>query len=385
MLIYNELPLPFPWYDKLEMQNRFRENCGANCDFRLITPRSNLLPFEFRRPQSGALLSKWTINFIDGAIALDLTRNTSLINAKTLEGYDYFWYNGEAMSVELEPGNIAGLNLPPGEYYSVITAVNETYYSEVFFVPDKTFSSVETDNIPYLTLEWNNDTDVKPILYNTASGFKAAYKNVLYLDTIITGGEPVIVEETVEDGEGTQHPVFQKMTISYKIQVLAPDFIKLALAAIQLHKNVTVITPNGIRIGDASNFAITSQPESDGCLSTIDITIQQDLAYINHECGANMQIAPCAGTAPVLTSVITQTSGLLAMLGTAASDTWLEVYAAATETGTYFKIKSGVQAVDFIAGTAYLSAAEATGYNWFKVVSLNYNCNYGQSSAVLKI
>lgn len=48
MLLYNELPTVFPWYDKIGKQQRYRENAAKMCDYRLLNPRDRLLPFQFK-------------------------------------------------------------------------------------------------------------------------------------------------------------------------------------------------------------------------------------------------------------------------------------------------------------------------------------------------
>lgn len=385
MLIYNELPLPFPWYDALQKQNRFRENCGSTCDFELITPRSSLLPFQFRREKSATLLTRWQIMYLSDTEALDITRNITLVNAKTVEGNDYFFYGGEALQVDLEPGNTQALDLPPGKYYSVLSAGSETYYSEVFTIPEKPFSAVESVNIPYLKIEWTNPGDLRPILYNTATGFRPAFKNVLYLDTFVTTSEPRLEEETIEDGNGTEIPIFQKLAIEYRFSVVAPDYIKLALAALQIHKTVKITTPKGVRVGDVARFSSVPTVEDDGCLSTLDCVFEQDIVLYSTNCDANMAAEPCGPLVPpTITSAVEQPGGQIKLTGVAPLDAWLEVYASATETGTYFKIHPGLSSSEFIAGNALLSDAQAGDFFWFKVVALNFNCNYGQSAPILK-
>lgn len=48
MLLYNELPTAFPWYDKIGKQQRHRENAAKMCDYRLLNPRDRLLPFQLK-------------------------------------------------------------------------------------------------------------------------------------------------------------------------------------------------------------------------------------------------------------------------------------------------------------------------------------------------
>ena len=47
-MIFNELPIVFPFYDKLEKQHRFRDVADGACAYKLITPRNALLPFQIK-------------------------------------------------------------------------------------------------------------------------------------------------------------------------------------------------------------------------------------------------------------------------------------------------------------------------------------------------
>lgn len=48
-MIFNELPIVFPFYDKLEKQHRFRDVADGACMYKLITPRNALLPFQIKK------------------------------------------------------------------------------------------------------------------------------------------------------------------------------------------------------------------------------------------------------------------------------------------------------------------------------------------------
>lgn len=48
MTLFNELPTAFPWYDNIGKQQRFRENAKKMCDYKLISPNTGLLPFQFK-------------------------------------------------------------------------------------------------------------------------------------------------------------------------------------------------------------------------------------------------------------------------------------------------------------------------------------------------
>lgn len=387
-MLFDELPVAFPWYDSVMKQNRFRENCTGTCAYKLVTPRTNLLPFQFRREAKAEILTTWEILYEDGSQAIDITRNIALVKARTADGYDSFYYDGSALAIEQKTNttpSVQQLNLPAGFYYSKITAITESYYSELFYVPPDGFTPFETEKINYLKMEWWNDCDVKPIMYNlpeSAPGVPG-FKNTVYLDTFITASDPQIEQDGEQDGDNNLIPTFQKMTIPYKIHIMVPDYMKIALTAIQLHKNILITTSKGVRIGTVQNFEVKSQLEDSGCFSSLEITFEQPIAIVNHACCENMVLAPCDGTAPVLQTAMVS-NGVMTLQGQIAANTWGNVYAAATNTSDFFLVAQGIPAEQINNGTAQLTSTQYGTFQWFKVVSLNFNCNYGQSPAIIR-
>jgi hypothetical protein len=52
---------PFRWYEKYYQQNRYDIECTSVCDFKLITDRRHLLPFQIKRSPSPNLPSLWIL------------------------------------------------------------------------------------------------------------------------------------------------------------------------------------------------------------------------------------------------------------------------------------------------------------------------------------
>src|SRR6266567_3702353 len=102
MLIFNELPIVFPWYDKLEKQLRHKENVEKACDYKLITPENGLLPFQFRRDAATpAVPVLWEIVEANSATVIANVSKSlpdpigeGLLRMHTKGGWDYFTYNG---------------------------------------------------------------------------------------------------------------------------------------------------------------------------------------------------------------------------------------------------------------------------------------------------
>lgn len=52
---------PFRWYDRFYEQNRYDVDCSNTCEFKLITDRGHLLPFQIKRDASSAKVIKWIL------------------------------------------------------------------------------------------------------------------------------------------------------------------------------------------------------------------------------------------------------------------------------------------------------------------------------------
>jgi hypothetical protein len=282
-MIFNELPTAFPWYDKKEKQNRYRENAEKLTSWGLITPRDALLPFQFWRGTTSAVTG-WTIKNADtdsNAAVLDAA-SVAKIRGAVKEGRSYVYYAGEALST-----SAGALSLSKGLYYSVLTFADASvWYSETFYVPGCSFLTGTAAE--FLKLEWYNDTDIRPIFYNDKDGGGIPYfRNVAYLDTFITQSEPEIIEDGEKDGNDEQVPTFTKALIRYRITELVPDYLKKALVLMQMHDHVTLTTRKGTRSGELLRLETATAPEAFGGLSSIDIIFEEDL-LIKKGCGDNM-------------------------------------------------------------------------------------------------
>lgn len=274
-LIYNELPTVFPWYDKLEKQRRFTENAAENCDYKLISPNDRFLSFQFLTTTGAARPVKWELLTTGGNLAIDLTENLPLLKGVESEAGLHIFYTGEVMSFTRET-IVENLLIPESQYYSVLTFDDDTeIYSEVF--------SPKEDLSNFVKIEFWNSCDIKPIMYSAIN-----WKQVLYLDTFIHTGEPEINEEGERDGEDNLIPTFQKMTVSYKISALVPDFIKIAVTSMQIHDEVYLTT--AIRTGKIERIITTSTVEPGGAYSTIDVSLQQ-LIMSRDACCENFNVS----------------------------------------------------------------------------------------------
>lgn len=289
-MLFNELPISFPWYEKIEQQWRYTENAAAICDFRMISPFDALLPFEFWRESGGNLPAGWEVYEVNSQVQVaNLTPSISLLRPYIVEGKEYYIYDGS----RLVPGGVP-LNLAPGWYYSRISWADGTFrFSEVFHVPDADgFSILNEETANWLKLEWYNDSDIAPLFYSARAGGLPYFRNVLYLDTFIVNSEPEITVDGTKDGNDDVVPTFQKATINYRITLAVPDFIKKALMVMSIHDHIVITTQRGIRSGEIESPAVAGTSlEGNGAITVVDIVFPEGI-LLKKACGENMVSAP---------------------------------------------------------------------------------------------
>lgn len=282
-MLYNELPVVFPWYDKIEKQNRYLEHTGTICDYQLITPADALLPFEFyKHPVGGVLPTTWEVFEINSqALVADISANIALLYQTVKENREYFCYHGE---------QLANLAMPAGYFYSkMVFPDGTTFFSEMFHVPESFFYIANDANIPYLKLSWYNNSDIRPIFYNNLDSLGVPkFKNVLYLDTFIHASEPEITEDGVRDGNDDLIITFQKVVIPHRITVTVPDFLKKALSVMPLHGVIKVVTKQGVRSGTLETVKTTNALEAFGGFSVVDILFNDNISIVKKGCADNM-------------------------------------------------------------------------------------------------
>src|SRR5690606_11365151 len=113
-----------------------------------------------------------------------------------------------------------------------------------------------------------------PLIYKIGSD---KFVQNIYLDTFVHVSEPEIEEEMEKDGNDKDVPVFQKLIVRNRMQVVLPDFINVALSAAQLHDEITVTTEHGKRKGFVDRLTLNSAVEDNGSYITTDILLEQDL------------------------------------------------------------------------------------------------------------
>lgn len=281
MNIYNELPTAFPWYDKKEKQQRYRENATQLKEYELPCSNHSLLPFQINVPGVVAKPTKWEIVNLGNGIVQDISLNIPLLRAVTVPGFTYVFYTGVELNFKPSPEVQRYPGLHPGMYYCVLTfAGGITFYSEVF----KVFKDLSR----FLRFDFWNTGDISPILYKVTG-----WRQTMYLDTFIHVNEPEVQVEGERDINDEVIPTFQKVTVKSRISVVVPDFIKIALVSAQIHDNVQITTQKGVRIGNPDRITTSSTVESGGAYSTVDVLLENVL-MTKTTCEEQMEITNAA-------------------------------------------------------------------------------------------
>jgi hypothetical protein len=287
-LVFDELPIAFPWYDKIEKQQKYRDNQKVANSFRLITPSDALLPFEILVPEPLPVTS-WMIYDCCDTPIIDLSPNISFFKGRNTNNGTYIYYNGNKLSA-IVGGQTNFLKLLPGEYYSVIkVGTVYTRYSERFYIPESSFSVNDpATSIPYLKVVFSNSCDIDPVLYAGPSG--DFFTQVVYLDTFIHQSDPEFEEDGERDANDNVIPSFQKMVVNYTFSVAVTDFIKIALTSLQMHSSITVTTAKGVRIGNIEGITTSAAVQDNGVFTVLDIKFRQ-IIMTKHGCCDNMSLS----------------------------------------------------------------------------------------------
>jgi hypothetical protein len=331
-MLFDNFPLPLPWYPLVTLQDRFRQNVAMNAVITQLAPNDGLLPFQFRKPTSSEYPATWKIkcaengilqDYIDGysdstvldisSFSLSALEVLTLVDADTLIDYDYFIFKNEKNSLSILAALAGGL--PPGVYYMEMdfgTGIPSNpesggkWCSETFRVPSDVFTwDIPAEECNYPCFKWSNNSEIAPLHYD--SGDDNLFYNLLYLDTWITASEPVYEQTGENDGYNEFHANFQKLIIKYRLSCAIPDYIKIALYAMQLHENKYLFTEHQLRQGEIKNLEISATLSTDGALSFVEMLFEQMVLTVKTNCMEEM--AAPVGYSIVLDTPVVLTTG----------------------------------------------------------------------------
>lgn len=120
---------PLRWYEKFHQQDRFDKNCPNNCDFKLITDRGHMLPFQLTRPASGYFVTKWLLRSacIDAETKILTEKDSKFFSSNSWINNGNFTFDCSVAKSGIINGDELNLNglLTIGKTYKVSFSVPE--------------------------------------------------------------------------------------------------------------------------------------------------------------------------------------------------------------------------------------------------------------------
>ena len=155
-----------------------------------------------------------------------------------------------------------------GSFYIELNLDGDLYFSEVFVMKEEITNSEFPND--FIKIEYWDSKDIEPIRYRNG------FKQEIYLDTFIHNSEPEIEEETEPDGNNNLNPTFSKLVIKQKMEILVPDFLKIALMTLPMHGEIKVLDQNK-REGKIDRIKVTPTTVANGAFATLEIVFETDV------------------------------------------------------------------------------------------------------------
>lgn len=217
---------PLRFYEKLEHQNRFKEQANDSV-FKLLCPLGWVLPFQIRR--AVGLLPITSVKLVNTATGASTEIFNNIIYGQlkkyTVGDFDYLVHFGSVSTNAV---------IAAGRYYLEVSDNSNVWFSEVVTYADFNPQDLSI-GCPLVKITYWDSCDIDSIFYRTAALGDEQYKNVLYLDIDIGQPSYEITEEGQEDAEGKFVAEFRSVEKSYLLQGVFPEYIVDALSLLPLH------------------------------------------------------------------------------------------------------------------------------------------------------
>ena len=248
-----------PWYNSIYEQNH-RKSYSFGDVYPLFTPKDKILPFQIMRKTRSEIIIEAKLFTIDGVlfsdILSDLNDSGLQIVSFPLFGYDVIVYTGDfPMSI----------NMTSGQYYVKISDGVEDWYSDVF--------TVVMDVRNYTKIEWK---DIENLVFDQG---QIVYKNPSFTNRLYfkeeIGKPEYTFDEVAQERDGFLFPEKQISEKTYKLTVLAPEYLCDVMRMIRLSDIIKVTDKYG-RVYKCDSFLITPKWETQGNLASVEIEFQTD-------------------------------------------------------------------------------------------------------------
>jgi hypothetical protein len=279
--INSEIKTPLRIYRNEGLKDKNKKGCDKQCPYKLIAPSNRILPFQFWRPLSSAIINTVELLDVNGVLVQELAGSPGPA-----------WMLITPQSDAVVPVDIItflgdedfGLDLPCGFYSLRITDEDElVYYSEDFFVPEDITCNAQ--------LKWSHNCNYLGNLY-----YGNALQNKFYLEDGVTpmAGAVNVIKEYDENGNKDRILRRIRKETRYSLKVgPVPWFVADALTEMPLHSSVLLVLNNSL--GQDTIHEVDVQLEDaddlDDCKQDCIITFMlQEVTVVDGCCDGEVEI-----------------------------------------------------------------------------------------------
>ena len=175
------------------------------------------------------------------------------------------------------------LQKPVRKYVVLEIDIPDGYVEESFYV------SVETNYGFYYSEPFcvKNPNDSLGIVWSNSKGrvgdliYPSGFQNFINVEAEIIPLEPIIEEETLENGFGEEVPTSQILKQGFTFSFMAPNYLAMALSALRLHDKIQIINRQKYDYDedfddDIKDVQVKVTNEEDGCFSLVSISFIEE-------------------------------------------------------------------------------------------------------------
>lgn len=247
---------PFPFFDRLTEQVRFKENCDGN--YKFLSNSTNLIPFQIVLPTDAISIESVKIKGFSCAYELEMTDNTEKIYIKTTGLKKWVIYKGDQLTFTRESGVTAPLVLSSDYYHFEVTVDGKTFYSEMFHVIG---DGICSEPITMEIQAWHNSDAFG---YSFSDGFKFR----TFFNAFITNTEAATVDEFNKDGYERQILLRRVISFTRNIELNPmPNTCAIGMIALSGLKNIRIIENGNTYV--VKDITIKQEKVEGGALDSI--------------------------------------------------------------------------------------------------------------------
>lgn len=247
-----------PFYTDINEQNHRRSYAYGEV-YPLYCQTNTLPPFQIVRTEQTAV--QWVRMYTkDGTLVGNLLTEMQQTGLQVVP-FNEYGYNVILYSAVMPMAT----NMLQGQYYIVIKTAAAMYYSDII--------TMVNDMSAYTKIEWYDDEDM------VMEGCRIVYQNPRFINRLWFASEigkpEYTFDEEGEERDGFYFPEKQLSEKTYKMTVLAPEYLCDVMRFIRMADYVRVTDKYG-REYDCDTFLITPKWQEQGDLASVEIEFETD-------------------------------------------------------------------------------------------------------------